>query len=302
MELRIHGRWLLAFAAVATVFLTGAGGSLLQPSTATAAEEVCRQCHEDVAAKFDNSFHAKAWKGMGQTGGCVDCHGNADTHQNDPGRKTIFSFGKKSVQSAEEQTQRCMSCHAASSANLAMWDMGAHKKNDVTCSDCHSIHMTRNIVTQPETCNGCHRDIRTQINKQSHHPIVEGKVSCSDCHNPHGTLSENMLKADNINQLCYGCHADKRGPFIREHHPVEENCLICHTPHGSRYDKLLTQRIPNLCQDCHADPSNHHDDPYDATRAIAGASASNRFFGKSCLNCHSVIHGSTYFGKTALTR
>ncbi|MBU0947094.1 MAG: cytochrome c3 family protein [Proteobacteria bacterium] len=26
---------------------------------------------------------------------------------------------------------------------------------------------------------------------------------------------------------------------------------MCHAPHGSRHAKLVTEKIPNLCQDCH---------------------------------------------------
>ena len=49
------------------------------------------------------------------------------------------------------------------------------------------------------------------------------------------------------------CHTDKRGPWIHEHPPVEENCAICHTPHGSAHKGLLAQKPPALCSDCHAE-------------------------------------------------
>ena len=60
-----------------------------------------------------------------------------------------------------------------------------------------------------------------------------------------------MVKHETVNQQCFSCHADKRGPFVFGHPPVEENCLSCHTPHGSSHDKLLNEKVPNLCQDCH---------------------------------------------------
>jgi predicted CXXCH cytochrome family protein len=41
-----------------------------------------------------------------------------------------------------------------------------------------------------------------------------------------------------------------------EHAPVEESCLNCHNPHGSRSVKLLNEKVPNLCQDCH-DAAQH---------------------------------------------
>ena len=154
---------------------------------------------------------------------------------------------------------------------------------------------------EPEVCFGCHVDIRVAVSKRSHHPIIEDKVSCSSCHSPHGSLSRHMVKADDPQQLCFTCHADKRGPYVYEHPPVAENCLTCHTPHGSIHAKLLTEKVPNLCQDCH-DWQRHPGTPYDAKTAFTGSSPSNRFFGRACLNCHGAIHGSNTFENHALTR
>jgi DmsE family decaheme c-type cytochrome len=100
-----------------------------------------------------------------------------------------------------------------------------------------------------------------------------------------------MIKADTANLLCYKCHADKRGPFLWEHPPVEENCLTCHNPHGTKAAKLLTEKVPNLCQDCH-DEQRHPGVPYDANNTFIGTSPSNKLYARACLNCHSVIHGS----------
>ena len=60
-----------------------------------------------------------------------------------------------------------------------------------------------------------------------------------------------MVKQPTINDQCYSCHADKRGPYVFNHPPVEENCASCHNPHGSVHYKLLNEHTPNLCQDCH---------------------------------------------------
>ncbi|MBU0947093.1 MAG: hypothetical protein KJ804_01265 [Proteobacteria bacterium] len=85
---------------------------------------------------------------------------------------------------------------------------------------CHLLHTPSSTVQQPVVCFECHKATKVAVRKQSHHPIMEGKVNCSDCHNPHGSLSKGMLKTESVNQLCYQCHADKRGPFIFEHPPV----------------------------------------------------------------------------------
>ena len=261
-------------------------------------QEVCNECHEEVVAKFQTSFHGKAWVGMGKSSGCQSCHGSANKHKEDPSSATIITFGKSSLQSASEQSQRCLACHSKAT-NLALWDMGKHQANDVSCTQCHSIHKPRNVVNQIETCTECHRSVRVQINKQSHHPIIEGKVSCSDCHNPHGSMEQAMLRADSRNQLCYNCHAEKRGPFIWEHPPVEENCGVCHEPHGSRHNKLMTEKVPNLCQNCH-DWTRHPSTAYDNTDSFTQGSPNRTFIGRACLNCHPNIHGSNAGGTNGM--
>jgi DmsE family decaheme c-type cytochrome len=130
-----------------------------------------------------------------------------------------------------------------------------------------------------------------QISKQSHHPILEGKVKCTDCHDQHGTFGTKMVKASSVNELCYKCHAEKRGPFLWEHPPVAENCSTCHTVHGSNHDKLLISRVPQLCQSCH-DAAGHPSSIYSKFNTFQGSSPSNKMFARSCLNCHSAIHGS----------
>ena len=78
------------------------------------------------------------------------------------------------------------------------------------------------------------------------------KMACSDCHNPHGSTGPTLLVKNSVNETCYTCHAEKRGPFLWEHAPVVDNCTNCHTPHGSANAPLLKARAPWLCQDCHS--------------------------------------------------
>ena len=172
--------------------------------------------------------------------------------------------------------------------------MKKHSDEDIACNDCHSPHAQREKLLkedQPELCFECHKDIRSQSSRQSHHPIKEGLIKCTSCHDSHGTFGENQIKADTVNELCFKCHAEKRGPFMFEHPPVAENCLNCHTPHGSNHDKLLISNPPFLCQSCH-DASRHPGTPYTSANLFTGSSPSNKLYGRACLNCHSNIHGS----------
>lgn len=281
--------------------------------------EVCKGCHEAYVDSFDKSIHGQ--KGHPNSpvnaGGCAVCHGDGTAHVNAGGGKGVGGLKNPNnkAMAAEQKSAMCLTCHETT-RNLAFWSSGQHRKAEVSCNNCHSIHIEAKAgndkmlkVTNPsispyvttvrqlqyETCNNCHKDIRAAINKPSHHPIVEGKVKCSDCHNPHGALSKAMIKGESINDLCLTCHTDKRGPFIHEHAPVEENCLICHTPHGSQHNRLLTQKAPQLCSDCHA--GGHTHGVYDGRSSVPGGGAVTtgttvRFVASGCINCHRNIHGS----------
>jgi DmsE family decaheme c-type cytochrome len=98
-----------------------------------------------------------------------------------------------------------------------------------------------------------------------------------------------------INETCYQCHAEKRGPNIFEHAPVRENCASCHDVHGSNHAKLLKMKSPQLCQQCHSF-SRHPGDIYDGSKLGSGTagSAAQQMAGKGCVSCHSRIHGSNH--------
>jgi predicted CXXCH cytochrome family protein len=59
------------------------------------------------------------------------------------------------------------------------------------------------------------------------------------------------MKRDSVNDTCYTCHMEKRGPFVHVHEPVAEDCSNCHNPHGTTAENLLKARPPFLCHQCH---------------------------------------------------
>jgi DmsE family decaheme c-type cytochrome len=268
--------------------------------------ETCKECHEDYYKGFIRSIHGKkAVSGSPfNREGCESCHGPGAQHVEKGGGKgvAIFSFDRRT--DANTKSSKCLACHEEL-RTLAYWRMSRHKSGDVSCDNCHSIHTGGEKLSlkarDPDLCFGCHKNIRAQTNKQSHHPINVlaypariSKVKCSDCHNPHGSFSlKGMINADSVNELCYKCHAEKRGPYAWEHPPVTENCLNCHEIHGSNHANLLTRKVPLLCQSCHNE-GTHPIRPYTNLHSFGGPATSgkNRFFARSCLNCHSNIHGS----------
>ncbi|SHI10866.1 decaheme c-type cytochrome, DmsE family [Desulfofustis glycolicus DSM 9705] len=266
--------------------------------------ETCQECHETQYASYARSIHSKKLvKGPQSQDACETCHGAGAMHVEKGGGRDVDIFAFDADVDSLAKSEKCLICHQKSTPSMDWWDASTHNREEVSCDSCHDLHTPAGSQKprEPEVCFGCHREIEIAANKYSHHPIIEGKVNCSSCHLPHGSVSTAMIKADSIQHLCFTCHADKRGPYIYEHPPVEENCLTCHSSHGSRHAKLLTEKVPNVCQDCH-DWSRHPGTPYDNKTGFSGSSPSNRFFARSCLNCHGAIHGSNSFENHALTR
>ena len=265
--------------------------ALIEAGGETLGAETCADCHEDYA---ENVNHRNE---------CETCHGPGETHvelmmEDEDDTGPVVTFYGDSMPSVEIRNAVCVNCHKGGS--LMHWQSSAHDSEDIACSDCHTVHRPGVVMertTQAESCYRCHKKIRAQTYQASTHPIRESKVICSDCHNPHGAAGPAQLKQMSINDNCFICHAEKRGPFLWEHYPVSEDCSLCHRVHGSIHPALLTRQGPQLCQQCHANigrQGNRHvrrfldfDNPDDARR--------KRFVvGMNCANCHSQVHGSNH--------
>jgi len=182
------------------------------------------------------------------------------------------------------------------------WRGSSHESRGMACVGCHQVHYGSPAAqyaaltdktrygaplsetaglqkSQPELCLTCHQMRRAQLQRSSHMPYREGKVTCTSCHNPHGSPNPSQLIQSSINENCYSCHAERRGPFLWEHPPVMENCDNCHDP------QLLKVRMPRLCDECHV--SSRHPTQAQPLSSI-------KTFNRGCTNCHSLIHGSNH--------
>lgn len=255
--------------------------------------QVCLGCHAVQAATFSQTVMGRIFRNprtIQEKGGCETCHGAGSLHVKAGGGRGvggIISFRPEDTsRPVAENNAICLGCHDKGGRNY--WQGSVHESRDVACTNCHQVMVRVSIKgqlkkeTELETCFQCHKDRRMQAQRSSHMPLREGKMTCSNCHNPHGSATEAMLKEATINDNCYKCHAEKRGPFLWEHPPVRENCLNCHEAHGSNNEYLLKVQRPRLCQDCH---SIGH-----AAQSPLVVTAFNR----SCNNCHSQIHGSNH--------
>jgi DmsE family decaheme c-type cytochrome len=263
----------------------------------------CQTCHEKAASPaFNKTAHAK----LDQS--CASCHQNVAEHIQGQmaGDEKAPKPSVKGLK-AEELNNTCLTCHEKS--KQAAWRGGVHDRRQVACTTCHSVHAFESKKAQlktekeSESCFSCHQTMRAKSQRTSHHPVREGKMECSSCHNPHDGSRPQMLKAESVNELCYTCHAEKRGPFLFEHAPVREDCISCHDAHGSNHKRMLVQKLPNLCWNCHLTGSGHFGSgdnlstELGARVAPPGApsgypTANARWVEKSCKNCHTNIHGS----------
>jgi DmsE family decaheme c-type cytochrome len=270
----------------------------------------CTRCHDETDSpkllSIGKTRHGTTADGRTPT--CTSCHGNSETHMvnvpaGQPQPKPERVFSKNSATPIEARNDACLTCHEKDSKR-SHWMGSTHQSRDVACTSCHQIHTAhdkvRDKVTQPEVCFTCHKEQRAQINRPSHHPIPEGKMTCSDCHNPHGSVGPKLMKRDSVVDTCYTCHMEKRGPFVHNHEPVNEDCSNCHNPHGTTVESMLKARLPFLCHQCHSPHgANIAQIAGQGQQALgllsatsSGKSGINYTMARGCLNCHTQIHGT----------
>lgn len=270
-------------------------------------ENACAACHEEVVKKFATTVHGKLPGSAGADGSasCASCHGDGTAHMQEGDISKIKNPKKVS---ANEINQTCTTCHSQI-GDHAIWRGSQHESAGLSCLSCHSAHhpgqgqpkalysfasmgsetKLLRMRTEKETCYQCHGDLRKSEYQRSTHLFRnedgEARNSCSSCHNSHGSTGDKLMKSTSINDTCYECHAEKRGPFLWEHAPARENCASCHKAHGSNHISLLKARTPMLCQQCHI--QGRH-------QTVAGKPNSAFMLNRSCNNCHTQIHGSNH--------
>lgn len=304
----MHARYpsLLSLAALLAggVGLPASGQSA--PSQPSWSADDCVVCHATaVTPAFNLSQHARLEQG------CASCHDNVADHlrtqqAGGPG-SPVPTVPTVKGSSPTKINETCLACH--DKGNQSSWLSSVHDRRRVACTSCHAVHDFKSARAQlktrqaAETCYACHKEQRARAMRTSHHPVREGKLDCSSCHDPHEGDAPKMVKAATVNELCYQCHAEKRGPFLFEHAPVREDCVSCHEPHGSNHSRLLVQKEPTLCWNCHFTGSGHFGsgDNFSTEQGVPTAppgapsgfpTVNSRFIGRGCTKCHMNVHGS----------
>ena len=308
-----HIRWMLVCAAVAAG--PGLASGQVQPQGAAraaapeyAGSQTCTDCHKKEVAQFaatpKGSLLLSHPRNSHEALGCELCHGPAKQHVKTGGEENgqMVTFGRTSTTPVAERNAVCLQCHERTARIL--WKGSAHEARNVACTDCHAMmHSGSERANLREetvlaTCGRCHPRQQNQQLRFAHMPLGEQKIECTSCHNPHGSTGPSLLVSNSINETCYTCHAEKRGPYLWQHMPVTENCANCHDPHGSSHEKMLKVSRPRLCQQCHANSTGHPVAPRNPA-----VSADLQFvYNRQCSNCHFNIHGSNHPSGYAFTR
>lgn len=265
-------------------------------------EDTCLGCHTDKTAGYHGSAHGIAADPRTPRAklGCESCHGPGAEHVEAGGDPT--KIVRLAALPPREASDTCLTCHGR--GQHAAWEGSAHDLRQLSCLTCHSVHdpvapvAQLKAADQTALCAQCHRDKAAKLDRSGHMPLREGKMECTSCHNPHGSEQNvRLLRAGtSVAELCATCHTDKRGPFLYEHAPVRENCATCHDPHGSSNERMLVAKQPFLCQRCHIH-TRHPSTIYDNLVV----NSSNRLYARSCVTCHTNVHGSNHpSGKTFL--
>lgn len=271
--------------------------------------ETCKGCHEDQFVKFEKTKMGRLFlkhpRNLQEKLGCEGCHGPGQKHAEAGGGKGVggmITFAKNDKTPVEKRNATCLSCHTKG-ARL-YWQGSPHESRDVACTNCHKVMEDASPksqlakVNEIETCGTCHLQKKAQaLGRYSHMPVREGKMTCTSCHNPHGTTTPSLLREVSLNETCFTCHAEKRGPVLWVHSPVEESCANCHEPHGSNHENMLKWAKPRLCQACHVLG------PHGSFPLGRGDTASlGMGMGRSCVSCHANIHGSNHPSGKFFTR
>jgi len=188
----------------------------------------------------------------------------------------------------QAQSLICLKCHTSNATfNLHNWNASSHSLGDVSCSDCHKVHIGPDLKVEPnkmaDMCDRCHLRAKAEFSLPSHHPVPEKRVFCNDCHDPHGGISEKLLRKPTVKETCTQCHAEKEGPFVFQHAELTEECTACHSAHGSANNNLLNVPVPFLCLQCH---------PGHKTGTSGSQLERKGTYYTRCTDCHSRIHGT----------
>ena len=283
------------------------GKEAAKPAAAAAKKEyvnseTCAGCHDEINTNFKKNPHAsletnnkRGWAGKA----CEACHGPGSVHAESTSPDDIRTVKQMN---AAQIDALCLNCHKNQATHVGRLT-SSHARSAVACTACHNMHKTgaessfnqfRKASGINAKCTECHTNVWAAFQRPHHHKVPEGAMSCTACHNPHEAFQNRNLRLTRGGEPgCLNCHADKRGPFVFDHAPVEsEPCSTCHEPHGSANPRMLTRaNVGLVCMECHANvQSPAKNGTLGGVPPAIHDLRSARY--RNCTICHQKVHGS----------
>lgn len=163
----------------------------------------CMHCHAgDSMVVMLETVHGDQSNPLAPFGkdqaGCEACHGPGSLHvsraRGGAGFPPLARFGREGDPTAD-QLGLCLGCHGESEGEALgehpgmAWSGSLHDTGRMTCSSCHKIHTSENVLAQRdaqiENCAMCHEEEIEGHDRFEGRGIVFDRLTCHDCHDVH---------------------------------------------------------------------------------------------------------------------
>jgi predicted CXXCH cytochrome family protein len=174
----------------------------------------------------------------------------------------------------------------------------------ISCADYSTVrgkHPAELPFEKAGTCvtSKCHAAIGE--GKYVHGPVAVGE--CQICHGKSQKHREmpyryKFGKTGNISSACIFCHTSFESGEITVKHEKYEECIACHTHHGSSNMYQLSSEGSKLCFQCHEQAIATHQETTRITRFRNGnmnlhfEHIEKSVMERTCLSCHETHAGS----------
>jgi len=160
--------------ALAAIFL---GGEAPAAPRAFTSSRQCRECHAEVYAEWESSWHAAAWNDPDVRAlsndfantDCIDCHAPRPIFETGVGNRVLPRSSRRS------EGVDCIACHQLVVAGRT------HVAGTIDSTRAACLPLARVELARPEFCAGCHNQHKTVDQWRESRWFEEG-VDCLDCH------------------------------------------------------------------------------------------------------------------------